>query len=71
MRPADEVEVVSVEELGDDVCAEGEGDAAVVLAPPLHVLVRVRPQEVAQQARVGDVGGPHDPPDGVGDSKIS
>ena len=62
MRPADEVEVVSVEELGDDVGAEGEGDAAVVLAPPLHVLVRVRPQQVAQQARVGHVRRPHDPP---------
>ena len=63
MRPADEVEVVSVEELGDDVRAEGEGDAAVVLAPPLHVLVRVRPQQVAQQASVGHVRRPHDPPD--------
>ena len=38
MRPADEVEVVSVEELGDDVRAEGEGDAAVVLAPTHRVL---------------------------------
>ena len=64
MCSAYEVEVVSVEELGDDVGAEREGDAAVVLSPPLHVLVRVRPQEVAQQASVGDVCGPHDPPNG-------
>ena len=67
MRSADEVEVVSVEELGDDVGAEGEGDAAVVLAPPLHVFVRVGPQQVAQQAGVGDVGGPHDPPGSGGE----
>ena len=50
VRSADEVQVVAVEELADHVGAEGEGDAAVVLAPALHVLVRVRPQQVTQQA---------------------
>ena len=33
MRAADEVEVVLGQELGDLVGAEGEGDAAVVVAP--------------------------------------
>ena len=50
VSPTDEVKVVPVEELADDVCAEGEGHSAVVLPPPLHVLVRVRPQQVTQQA---------------------
>ncbi|KAG7261694.1 hypothetical protein CRUP_023445 [Coryphaenoides rupestris] len=38
--PAYEVQVVAVQELADHVGAEREGDAAVVLAPALHVLVR-------------------------------
>lgn len=50
MGSADEVQVVAVEELADDVCSEREGDAAVVLSPALHVFVRVRPQEVAQES---------------------
>ena len=53
---ADEVEVVLVKELGDDVLAEGEGDAAVVLAPPVDVLVGVGPEQVAEEAGVGNVG---------------
>lgn len=59
MGSADEVQVVTVEELADDVGSEREGDAAVVLSPALHVFVRVRPQQVAQEAcggrRDGDV----------------
>lgn len=57
MGSADEVQVVAVEELADDVGAEREGDAAVVLSPALHVFVRVRPQQVAQEACRGLVGG--------------
>ena len=53
---ADEVEVVLVKELGDDVLAEGEGDAAIVLAPPVDVLVGVGPEQVAEEAGVGNVG---------------
>ena len=52
---ADEVKVMAAQELGNHVLPEGEGHAAVVLAPAHDVLVGVRPQQVAQQARVGDV----------------
>lgn len=45
------------------LCAEREADAAVVLAPAGGVLVGVGPQQVAEQALVGHVRGPHDPPD--------
>lgn len=62
MGPTDEVHVVFVKELGDHVCTESEGDTAVVFAPSQHVFVRVGPQQVAQQALVGHVGGTHDPP---------
>ena len=57
--PANEVEVVFVEELGDHLGAEGEGDATIVLAPSLNVLVRVAPQEVAQKALVWHVRWSH------------
>jgi hypothetical protein len=62
---ADEVEVVLVEELGDLVGAEGEGDAAVVLAPAGALAVGVGPEEVAEEALVGDVDGSGDLPDPV------
>ena len=52
VRPADEVEVVLLQEAGHHVLAEGEGHAAVVLAPPHNVLVGVRPEQVAEEARV-------------------
>ena len=62
--PADEVEVVFVKELGDHLCPEGEGDAAVVLPPPHRVLVGVGPQQVAQQALVRNIRRSHDPSKG-------
>jgi len=62
MGAADEVHVMFVEELCDHVGAEGEGHAAVVLAPAQHVLVGVGPEQVAQQALVRHVGGPHHAP---------
>ena len=43
MGAADQVEVVLPQEVRDDVRAEGETHAAVVLAPALDVGVRVRP----------------------------
>mmetsp|Transcript_76523 Transcript_76523/g.211814 ORF Transcript_76523/g.211814 Transcript_76523/m.211814 type:complete len:264 (-) Transcript_76523:157-948(-) len=60
VRAADEVQVVALEEGSNHVRTKGERHAAVVLAPAHDVLVRVGPQQVAQQARVGHVRGPHD-----------
>lgn len=50
MRAADEVHVVFLQESRDDVGAEREGHAAVVLGPAGDVLVRVGPEQVTQQA---------------------
>mmetsp|Transcript_27350 Transcript_27350/g.84771 ORF Transcript_27350/g.84771 Transcript_27350/m.84771 type:complete len:254 (+) Transcript_27350:1025-1786(+) len=60
VRAADEVEVVFPEELLNDVSAEGEADAAVVLAPADEALLGVGPQQVADEAGVGDVARAHD-----------
>ena len=43
MRSGDEIHVVSVQEFGDDVGAESEGDSSIVLAPTLHVFVGIGP----------------------------
>jgi len=56
MRSADEVEVMLLEKLCDDVASEREAHSAIVLAPPFDVLVRVAPQQVADDAAVGNVG---------------
>jgi len=49
VSPADEVKIMSPEELHDNVFPEGERHPAIVLAPPDDIAVRVGPQQVAQQ----------------------
>ena len=63
MSSADEVEVVFLQELGDDLRSERERHPAIVLSPANHVLVWVRPEQVAQQALVWHVCGSHDATD--------
>lgn len=47
---ADEVQVMSIEKFTDDISTKGEGHAPVIFPPSLHILVRVRPQEVTQKS---------------------
>lgn len=58
--PTNEIEIVFFQKLGDLVGAEGVGDAPVVLAPAADVGVGIGPEEVTQEALVGDVHGPLD-----------
>ena len=39
----------------DDVRPEGEGHASIVFAPTSDILVRVGPQQVAEESAVGDL----------------
>ena len=55
MGAADEVEVVLGQELGDNVVAERVRDAPQVVAPAAYLGVGVRPQQVAEEALVGDL----------------
>lgn len=41
MSATNQIQIVTVQEFCDDVGAERETNAAIVLAPPLHVLVRI------------------------------
>jgi len=59
---ADQVKVVFVQKFGDDFGAECERDAAVVLSPSHRLLVRVGPQQVAQQTLIWHVRRTHDTP---------
>ncbi len=63
MRATNEIQIVLVQELGHHLDAERERHAAIVLAPARNVLVRIAPEQVAEQALVGHVRGPHDASD--------
>lgn len=56
---ADQIHVVFLQEARDDVWAEGEGHATVILRPAGNILVWIRPEEIAQEAAVGDLRGHH------------
>lgn len=62
MGSADQIHVVLVEEFGNDFRTKGERDTPVILTPAHRVLVRIGPEEVAQEALVRNVCRSHDPP---------
>jgi hypothetical protein len=55
MSPAYQIHVMFLQEPGNYVRAEGEGDTTVILAPASDVLVRIRPQQVAEEAAIGNL----------------
>lgn len=58
MGTANEIQIVLVQKLLNDIRAEREGDTAVILTPGFCVLVRIRPQQVAQHTcKHGDKAG--------------
>lgn len=62
MRTTYQIKIMLIKELGHDVRAESERDTPIIFAPSIDLLVRVRPQQIAQQPRVRDIRGPHDTP---------
>jgi hypothetical protein len=55
MGTADQVHVMLLEEARDDVRAKGEGYTTIVLAPSSDVLIWVGPEQIAEQAAVGNL----------------
>lgn len=53
MGPANEINVVLLEELLDDGLSEGVGDATIVLTPTRLALLGVRPEQVTKQTILG------------------
>jgi hypothetical protein len=60
---ADQVELIDLEEIGDHVHAEEVADAALAVGPALHLLDGVGPEQVAEEAGLGDLGRPRDAQD--------
>mmetsp|Transcript_14345 Transcript_14345/g.54079 ORF Transcript_14345/g.54079 Transcript_14345/m.54079 type:complete len:226 (+) Transcript_14345:306-983(+) len=60
VRPAHQVEAVSLEELLDDRLTKSVRDPSIVRAPGVHPPVGVGPQEIAFDSRVRDLAGPVD-----------
>lgn len=52
---ADQVHVVLLQEPRDDIGAECEGNTSIVFTPSRDVLVRIGPEQVAEQTAVGDL----------------
>lgn len=58
---ADEIEIMLPQELGYLICTKRVRHPSVVLPPPLDLAVGIWPQEVAEQALVGDIDGALNP----------
>jgi len=65
MSATNQVDVIALSELRNNVLSKSEGDTTVVLTPLVHIFVGIRPQQVTEQACVGDVCRPHDILDSV------
>lgn len=52
MGATDEVHVVFLQESRYNVRAECEGDTSVVFTPSGNILIRIRPEQVAQQTTI-------------------
>jgi len=59
VSPANQIEVLLLQEAGNDVRAEDEGDATVVLCPASNVFVRISPEKITDHAIIGYVRRPH------------
>lgn len=60
MRSANQVQIVLVEKLRDDFSPEREAHSAIVLSPAHRLLVRIRPEQIAQQTLIRYVCRSHD-----------
>lgn len=63
MSSAYEIQIMFMEELSNHFSTKSEGHSSVIFTPAQDILVRVRPQEVTQEALVRYVRGAHDSSD--------
>jgi hypothetical protein len=54
---------VAVQKFGYNVGSERETYTAVILAPALNILVRIRPKQIAKKTSIWDIGRTHDSAD--------
>lgn len=63
MSSAYEIQIMFMEKLSNHFSTKSEGHSSVIFTPAQDILVRVRPQEVTQEALVRYVRGAHDSSD--------
>lgn len=59
MSTADKVEIMLFEEASDNVAAKGERDTTLVLSPSINILIRVRPEKIAEETSIWDISWTH------------
>jgi len=60
MSPANQVDIIAVCEFVHHILSKRKGNPAVIFTPLFHILVWVRPKQVAEKARIRYVSWPHD-----------
>ena len=70
MSPAYQVQLILAQEIAYDLLPEHKTHPSLRLPPHLHRTLRVRPQQVAQQPSVRNVGWPDDAVDLVDGSEL-
>ena len=63
MRSANQIHIVLLQKPADHIRTKRKRDTSVVFTPASNVLVRVGPEQVAQEAGIGHVGRAHDAAD--------
>lgn len=58
-----EIQIMFMEKLSNHFSTKCEGHSSVIFTPAQDILVRVRPQEITQEALVWHICGAHDPSD--------
>ena len=55
MSTTDQIHIMLLQKSRDDVGAKSKRDTSVIFAPSGNILVRVRPQQVAEKTTVGNL----------------
>lgn len=56
---ANQVQIVSAQELSNHIFSKSEGHTSVILTPADNIFIRVRPQQITEQASVRNISRSH------------
>lgn len=59
MRSTNEIQLMPMQELRHHIHTECKAHATIILAPTLHILVGITPQQIAQKAGIGYISWTH------------
>jgi hypothetical protein len=55
MSTAHKIQVLSLQECSNNIRTKGEGNTSVIFAPSLNISFGVRPKQITEQSRTGDI----------------